>query len=194
MTSKTLLPLIVVSGFLLAGCEVPTSGIVTSPADVKTWQRGFQKGAVAPDIPFTSLKGKQTTLETIAAPLTILTFVQVPGDQCCWVSPQLLNLWQRFEGDPVTIAQVTLPSPGCPHGGPGCLQTCKAGGGKLITLCDPNRVAASLYKNPPAGTVVVIQEKKVIASGPIQDLNILADVVAQRIKQYEPNIWKSPDY
>jgi hypothetical protein len=180
--NKYLLTILTVTIFSIGCKPVPRAGVVE-------WQ-GPHVGASARDIPFTATDGTQTTFHEVRAPIALIAFVSPPGDMCCWLSPQLLNLTNRFENLPVSVAQISMPQSPCPHG-PGCVEMCRLGETKLFSFCDSDGIAWKAYGEPKAGTVILIdQSDKVVATGSLDNLGPMADKAYQMGKDLHN---KNPD-
>ncbi len=166
--SITLLAVAVFAGL---GCEEPAkSGVVMSHLD-----GGLQPGLTAPDIKFMSFTGKESSLKAVTQPITILAFTEAPGEACCLLQPQLVQLTQRFEDLPISIVQVSEPTGKCPHG-PGCVETCQFKEMDLITLCDTDRKAWMDFAQPQKNTVYLIDEiGNVVDIAPLSNMKELVE-------------------
>ena len=163
---KWMLPLTGVA-LVLAGCSVaPTAGVIGP---------GMQVGASPTDIPFTGPEGRQTTFEKVRWPVSLVAFVSPPGETCCWINPKLVELSDNFADLPITVAQISEPTGKCPHGA-GCVQACNLRQGRLVALCDPDRIAWKAYNQPQSGSVFLIDRSgKVVATGNVDALTAIAD-------------------
>lgn len=138
------------------GCSTqPISGVVEEPPALAV-------GSLAYDIPFTASDGKRTTLHAVREPVTILVFVDAPGDACCEVRPEVADLAVEFRRLPVTVVQVSMPADTCAHK-LGQRQMCHLKRSDPLVLCDPNRVAWEGFGRPSSGTLVLIDSWGVIA-------------------------------
>jgi hypothetical protein len=181
--NKLLITLLAVV-LVVCGCTpAPRSGSVG-------WEGKVPPG-LAKDIPFTASDGTQTTFHKVRAPIAVMAFVNEPPDQCCWMSPKLLNLTDRFEGLPVSVAQISEPTAKCPHG-PGCMELCRLGKTRLFSFCDSDHIAWKAYGEPKSGTVLLIDQKDhVVMTGSLDDLKPLADKayeMGQRLHNEEPDM------
>jgi hypothetical protein len=185
MKTKVIVVLLATALVWASGCTpAPRSGTVG-------WEGTMPAGSLAKDIPFTASDGTETTFHKVRGPIAIIAFVSPPPDQCCWISPQLVNLTNRFEGLPVSVAQFSLPTPKCPHG-PGCTEMCRLGKTQLFSFCDTDRIAWKAYGEPKLGTVILIdQSDKVIATGSLGNLAPVADKayeMGKRLHESEPQM------
>ncbi|HBG27950.1 MAG: hypothetical protein A2Y10_18240 [Planctomycetes bacterium GWF2_41_51] len=153
---------------MLSGCKSqPTAGVVG-------WQEGFSIGSYAPDIPFTSMDGRRITLHKVREPITIVAFLNMSGENCCWLNPRMINLANRFSMW-VTVVQVSLPDDQCPHG-PGCAEACNLDKSRLMALCDKDRIAWKAYNQPETDTVFLINENsKIIDIATLDKIGPLTD-------------------
>lgn len=140
-----------------AGCgSQPISGVVEE-------QPVLTIGSFAYDIPFTASDGKRTTLNAVRQPVTILAFVDTPGDMSCAITPEVADLAAEFMRLPVTVVQVSIPISPCPHS-PGQRQMCHLKKSNPAVLCDPDRIAWEGFGRPSSGTLVLIDKWGVIAA------------------------------
>jgi hypothetical protein len=175
----------------LAACDEPVSkpvsGTVTSAV--------LTKDSNAPDILFVSEKGKPTTFKKTTKPVAILAFVESPGGACGRFIPQLVATADRFKGQPITVAQITLPTSKCCHKA-GCTEVCNIRNGHLVLLCDSKRTAWKAYGQPKPNTVILINDDdKIEAVGTLDDLLIMAkkaQIVADKYKIKEDLAQDSP--
>lgn len=159
-----------VAGFaVLSGCAgSPKAGTVG-------WEGRPVPENLAADVPFTSVDGRQTTLDQVREPVMILAFTEASGSQCCWIRPEMIAVSDRVWTLPITVAQVSLPSGKCPHGS-GCIETCHLQDARLVSLCDQDRVAWKAYHEPKPGTTFLIdKDGKVVESAMIGHLEGLID-------------------
>ncbi len=171
MKVKLIIFTLLIPTMVLSGCATtnkPISGVVG-------WSREASIGSPAPDIPFTSMEGKQRTLNKIRMPITILVFTSTPGVVCCRLEPDLLTLADRFKKDPITIVQISLPKNKCPHGS-GCSEACNIDDTHLVSLCDANRIAWNAFHQPKPGTVFLVGENgKIAGINSTDNLQSIAD-------------------
>lgn len=156
----------------VVGCAQPKSGVVG-------WGSELAPGGFAQDIPFTTADGKRTTFKQVRHSIALVAFTSPPGENCCWVSPELLRLAERFAGHQVTVAQVSEPTGECPHG-PGCVEACNLDQGRLVTLCDKDRIAWRAYGQPKPGTVLLVDSSnKIVEVAALGNLGHLAKTAGQ---------------
>jgi hypothetical protein len=162
---------------VLVGCASnelqPISGVVDFSKD-------YPVGTRAPDIPFISTDGKQTSFNKVSQSIAIVAFTSTPGEACCRFVPELVALAHRLRNEPITVAQISLPTTKCSHG-PGCAEYCNINDTRLVSLCDADRIAWKAYGQLKPNTVVLIGENNRIAA--IEDLENLDSIVhkAQRM-------------
>jgi len=182
------LSMIVVSvvALVLVGCanSEPIAGVIQHPQTDE-----ITVGMTAPDIPFKSSTGKQTTLGKVRNGIAIVAFTEAPDNDCCGLNPELVKLGHRFRSDSVTVAQISLPTAKCPHGH-GCVETCKLSKTSLVALCDTDRIAWKAYRQPKANTAFLLDERgKVIDIRPLSDLRPIrvkaAELSQELAKVYE---------
>ncbi len=145
--------------------------------------------SLAPDIPFTSISGKQRMLHRVSQPIEILAFVSSPGDICCRLEPALVTAASRFRSLPVSVIQVSVPEGQCPHG-PGCTETCNIDKGRLISLCDPDRIAWKAYGQAAPDSVFLVGEnRRIIQRGTLDSIGPIlekAEALGRAVqKRYE---------
>jgi hypothetical protein len=145
---------------VLAGCAStvpqPMSGVVG-------YSKNYLLGTRAADIPFVSIDGKQTSFEKVSQPIAIIAFTSAPGEACCRLVPELVTLAHYYRNEPITMAQISLPTTKCPHG-PGCAEYCNINDAHLVSLCDVDRIAWKAYLQPEPNTVFLIDDiYKIIA-------------------------------
>jgi hypothetical protein len=162
---------------VLAGCNStahrPIAGVVDFSKD-------YPVGTRAPDIPFISTDGKQTSFKKVSQSIAIVAFTSTPGEACCKLVPELVALAHRFRNEPITVAQISLPTTKCSHG-PGCAEHCNINDARLVSLCDADRMAWKAYGQLKPNTVVLVGENNRIAA--IEDLENLDSIAnkAQRM-------------
>ncbi len=147
---------------LMAGCvgcsSQPISGVIERPPVPAIGS----VGSLAYDIPFTAPDGKRTTLRSVREPVTILAFVDTPGEACCAAESEVANLAGSFRRLPVTVVQVSMPTSACAHN-LGRMPVCHVKESDAIVLCDRDRIAWDGYGRPSSGTLVLIDKRGVIA-------------------------------
>jgi hypothetical protein len=160
---------------VLAAALVAIAGCNPSPRTGAVGWQGMPIGSQGKDIPFTASDGTQTTFHKVRAPIAVVAFVQMPGDQCCWISPRLMQLTQRYQDLPISVAEISEPTAQCPHG-PGCMELCRLSQTRLFAFCDPDKIAWNAYNNPAPGTVLLLDQRdKVVEVAKLSDLKVLAD-------------------
>jgi hypothetical protein len=182
--SKVAISALVIA-LVLAGCTpAPRTGSVG-------WEGTIFAGAEARDIPFTASDGTKTTFHKVRGPIAVIAFVSPPPDQCCWISPKLLNLVNEYRELPISVAEISAPQPKCPHG-PGCMEMCRLGKTQLFAFCDSDRIAWKAYGNPKPGTVIVIDQRdRIVAVGSLDNLKPAADEayrLGKRLHDQQPDI------
>jgi hypothetical protein len=165
----------------LVGCtteSVPTSGVIKLNSD-------YPVGKYAPDIPFTSENGKETTFRKIRQPITIVAFTNTSGEN----KPNLVlvNLAEDFRDLPVTVAQIYLPSDKYSNA-----QEFKAGNNihnkDFVTLYDAERIALRGFGYPEPDTILLIDDNsKIVAINKgfsnIQSLTDRAQELAEAVEE-----------
>jgi peroxiredoxin len=170
---------------------VAVTGCATKPiSGVVGWgQDKFSVGSFAPDIPFTSSDGKQTTFHEERKPVAILAFVNSPAEKCCSPSQDLLSLTKRFKVLPVKVVQVSVPTDKCPHK-ESCTGFRNLGKTDLLLLCDTERMAWNAYGQPSPGTAILIDnDSRVTQIESIQELPVLADKAEELADAVDDEIW-----
>jgi hypothetical protein len=185
MRTRITIIMLVIGGMFVAGCTPsPRAGVVG-------WAGTTPEGSLAKDIPFTASDGTKTTFHKVRGPIAILVFTSPPADQCCWVSPELVALTNRFEELPISVAQISLPTAKCSHG-PGCTEMCRLGTTRLFSFCDTDRIAWKAYNEPKSGTVILIdQTDKIVATGSLDNLKPVTDKayeMGKRLHESEPDM------
>lgn len=144
---------------VLAGCSSTVQKPIVGVAESGV----YLNGATAPDIVFTTLQGQPASFRKLSEPIAILAFTDSSGQGCCRLVPELVTLAHRFRNEPITVAQISLPTSQCPYG-PGCAQCRNVKDANLALLYDANRTYWQAYGQPEPGTVFLIdEERKVIA-------------------------------
>jgi hypothetical protein len=184
MTGRVFILLIALLG--LAGC-VPTSGVVTETSGTT----GAQIGSLVPDVEYKSLEGKQASFNKARQPVAVVAFVAPQGAACCSLDPRVVNLADQFWDLPVTVAQFSLPTSKCPHG-PGCTEACNLRQGRVMSLCDAQRLAWNAYGKPAPGTLLLVgPDNKIMAKGSLRDPGAVVDE-AMRLGQIEKERLRGP--
>ncbi len=146
--ARVIVPIVAAAMLGLMGCATepaPVGGVVELGSD-------FPVGQYAPDIPFTSTDGEETTFDRIRQPIAVVAFTNVSSETCCPPSPALVSLASRFEDLPITVAQVHLPTSDRPHRAE---HYSKEG---IVTLYDAQRIAWRGFGSPKPGTVLLIDD------------------------------------
>ncbi|MHC4707678.1 MAG: TlpA family protein disulfide reductase [Planctomycetota bacterium] len=148
--ARVIVPIVTAAILGLMGCateSTPVGGVVELNSD-------FPVGQYAPDIPFTSIDGEETTFDQIRQPIAVVAFTNVSSEKCCPPSPALVSLASRFEDLPITVAQVHLPTSEHPHR----LERSSLHKGGVVTLYDAQRIAWRGFGRPKPGTVLLIDD------------------------------------
>ncbi len=155
---------------IVVGCtteSMPTSGVIKLNSD-------FPVGKYAPDIPFTSDGGKETTFNKIRQPIAILAFMSTSSANT--LEPILVNLAENFRDLPVTVAQIYLPSGKYPSAQE-FMASNNLHNKDLVTLYDAEYIAWRGFGQPKPNTVLLIDDngKIVSISKEIDNLKSLSD-------------------
>ena len=159
---------------VLMGCTTSklTSGVVG-------WHKGFTVGSFAPDIPFISKDGKQTTLHNVRLPIAFLAFIDPDDEECCSLRTELISLSKQFRVLPITVVQISLPTKKCPHG-PGCMEVSNLDKVAMVALCDPFRIAWRAYGQPKPNTIILVDNNsRLVDIGSFDNLKALVDKAEQ---------------
>ena len=159
---------------VLVGCTTSklTSGVVG-------WHKEFTAGSFAPDIPFISKDGKQTTFHNVRQPIAFLAFIDPDDGECCSLRPELISLSKQFRVLPITVVQISLPTKKCPHGS-GCMEVGNLDKADMVMLCDPYRIAWRAYGQPKPNTVILVDKNnKLIDIGSFDNLKALVNKAEQ---------------
>jgi hypothetical protein len=184
MTGRIIALLTAVIG--LAGC-VPTSGVVTQTSGAT----GAQIGATVPDVEYQSKEGKQASFNKVRQPVAVIAFVAPQGANCCSLDPGVVNIADQLWDLPVTVAQFSLPTSKCPHG-PGCVEACNLRKGRVMSLCDAQRLAWDAYGKPAPGTLILIgPDNKIVAKASLHDPKAVV-VAAQELGRVESEKERGP--
>ena len=139
----------------IAGCtSEPVLGTVRPIGDMESGLRVL--GMRAPDIPFTTTKGTQTSLRKVSRDIEIVAFTEHGKEVCGELKPPVLALLRQLDHFSITVVQVTVPTEKCPHS-----QDCTpvaASGSYFVALCDDDRAAWKAYGEPPLNTAFLIGE------------------------------------
>lgn len=157
--------------FILAfvGCEGNGSKPMAD-AGVVGYEKSLSIGAHLPDMPFVTADGKQTMFRKVSQPISVVSFVFATGQTCCQISPELAVMAEKFQDELITVAQISIPTSQCPYG-PGCVEVCSLFDRHLILLCDKDKMAWRIYKQPNPNTVFLIdQDNTVVAIESIANL------------------------
>ncbi|MBW8042652.1 MAG: hypothetical protein FVQ85_22020 [Planctomycetes bacterium] len=141
----------------LIGCtteSVPTSGVIKLNSD-------YPVGKYAPDIPFTSDNGKETTFRKIRQPITIVAFTSTSSENRA--NPDLVNLAKDFRDLPVTVAQIYLPSEKY-SSAQEFMASNNTHNKYLVTLYDAERIALRGFGYPKPDTVLLIDDNSEIVA------------------------------
>ena len=141
----------------LVGCtaeSVPTSGVIKLNSD-------YPVGKYAPDIPFTSENGKETTFSKIRQPIAIVAFTSMSDENR--PNPDLVNLAEDFRDLPVTVAQIYLPSDKY-SSAQEFMASNNIHNKDLVTLYDAENIALRGFGYPKPDTVLLIDDNSKIVS------------------------------
>ncbi len=168
--TRVMVSIVTVAMLGLMGCateQAPVAGVVELSSD-------FPVGQYAPDIPFTSTDGEETTFDQIRQPIAVVAFTSVSSETCCPPSPALVSLASRFEDLPITVAQVHLPTSEHPNR----LEHFSLDKEGIVTLYDAQRIAWRGFGSPKPGTVLLIDDNgKIVAIN--RELDNLKPLVAK---------------
>ena len=159
MKTKVIVSTVIAALMGLMGCTTepaPTGGVVKLNSD-------FQVGRLAPDIPFASADGRETTFNKIRQPIAIVAFTSVSSETCCSPSPALVNLAHRFKYLPITVAQVHLPTGENPHRQE-FIKHYDLHNEGIVTLYDAQRIAWRAFGKPRPNTILLIDDNGKIMS------------------------------
>jgi hypothetical protein len=162
---KVIAPTIVAILLSIIGCsaeQATTGGIIKLNND-------YPVGQVAPDIPFTSPEGKETTFGNVRQPIAILVFTNVSDE----THPAVRDLARRFKYLPVTVAQIYLRTAGQSSGE--CPRFDNEG---IVTLYDAEGIAWKAYRRPNPNTILLINEDNTIVAVS-EDFGNLKQLVAK---------------
>ncbi|TKJ33523.1 MAG: hypothetical protein CEE38_20395 [Planctomycetes bacterium B3_Pla] len=148
--ARVIVPIVTAAMLGLVGCTTESAQV----GGVVKFNNDFPVGQYAPDIPFTSIDGEETTFDRIRQPIAVVAFTNVSSETCCPPSPALVNLASRLEYLPVTVAQVHLPTSEHPNR-PEHYSLNKEG---IVTLYDAQRIAWRGFGSPKPGTVLLIDD------------------------------------
>ena len=141
----------------LVGCtteSVPTSGVIKLNS-------GYPVGKYAPDIPFTSENGKETTFRKIRQPIAIVAFTSMSDENR--PNPVLVNLADNFMDLPVTVAQIYLPSDKY-SSAQEFMASNNVHNNDLVTLYDAEHIALRGFGYPKPNTVLLIDDNSKIVA------------------------------
>lgn len=150
MRIKVIVPIIIAA---LMGCTTepaPMGGVIKLNSD-------FPVGQYAPDIPFTSTDGKETTFNQMRQPIAIVAFTTVSSEACCPSSPTLVDLANRLEDLPITVAQIHLPTSEYPYRQE-LMEHYNLSNEGIVTLYDAQRLAWRSFGKPNPNTVLLIDD------------------------------------
>ena len=160
----------VIISILITGCQ-PTPKEV--PAYRVGYNNGLPIGSFSPNLPLITTEGKQTLFGRVAGPIMVVVFVAPPGEECCRVEPELMEMARKFRYGYVSVVQISLPTSRCPHG-PGCVEACSMFDDHLILLCDKDTIAWRGYMEPEPGTVFLVDDNnRIVDIDTFQNLEII---------------------
>ncbi len=153
MRIKVIVPIIIAALIVLMGCTTepaPMGGIIKLNSD-------FPVGQYAPDIPFTSTDGKETTFNQMRQSIAIVAFTTVSSEACCSSSPTLVDLASRLEDLPITVAQIHLPTSEYPYRQE-LMEHYSLSNEGIVTLYDAQHLAWRGFGRPNPNTVLLIDD------------------------------------
>ncbi len=154
---------------VLAGCDGNGSKPMAD-AGVVGYEKPLSIGVRLPDMPFVTADGEQTMFRKVSQPISIVSFIFASGQTCCQISPELAVMAEKFQDELITVAQISIPTSQCPYG-PGCVEVCSLFDRHLILLCDKDKIAWRIYKQPNPNTVFLVdQDNTVVAIESITSL------------------------
>jgi len=178
MKTRIVISILATVAIVIAGCQSEQA----SKAGVISIEQGAIND-VAPDVPFTSAEGAQTSIKKVSEPIRILGFINNTGADCCELNPELLELAKKYKNEYVTVIQISVPTTRCPHG-PGCYQYCRTKDENLLALCDEELIAWKSYGQPAPNTIILVDKNNIIsAKESILDIDIITAKVQQMIPE-----------
>ncbi len=137
-------------------------------------------GTVAPNIPFVSAGGKQSSLYKIREPVTILVFTAHDDKAERGVLPELAILSKRLRNFPITVVQVSQHEGKAGHEKPGHLNKTRT-----VLLIDEQKISWKAYGQPKVNSVYLIDKNgKILA---VESLGRL-DEVAKKARRLGEDI------
>lgn len=181
--------LIVLTGLVsVAGCtSTAREGVITGTA-LPGW---YGAGTIAPDVKYRSMEGEEASFTKARQPIAIVAFVAPKGSECCWLEPGVVNIADQLWDLPVTVAQFSQPTSECPHG-PGCVEVCNLRTGRVMSLCDAQKLAWRAFGKPASGTLILIgADNTMLLRGSLGDPGAVIDE-AKRLGQIENDRRRGP--
>ena len=173
-----------------AGCGAPggvwRGTVLNAPAAGRRW------GSVVPRIPLRAADGEATTLEAVVGPLCIVGFVDAAEPDAWTPRAGLAGLARRMALDHVSVVQIAVPPDGdLPAGAVGVEDEPP---GNLLLLADPGRVAWEAFGRPEPGTLMVVDDDRMIRrTGRLEDpllVVIKARSLARELEREQTEWWR----
>lgn len=166
--------------FIAAAAGCSESNVASTPRESGVTQGYISPhgtlvaGDYAPDVTFTMPDGKQSTLHTSRQAISIVAFTAAQ-EPCNRLDPRLVDKASTLWHLPVSLVQISEPSPACPQG-PGCHLVTGPGRHDVMALCDQSRMAWTAYGRPATNTVFLVDEdRKILEVGTLDNMNSLID-------------------
>jgi len=170
---------------LLATVSATVAGCATKPKiGIVGWSAHFGVGSFAPDVPFFTAAGKNTTLHRERQGIALVAFVKPTQDGEPRILPELANLSERFAYLPLTVVQITMATGQCQDVA-GIVSGGLSPGSSMIGLWDLGGIAWRAYDRPQPNTVFLIDRH-----GRIRDIGRL-EQLDSIIKQAERLAWQA---
>jgi hypothetical protein len=170
---------------LLLIVSATVSGCATKPKiGIVGWSAHFGVGSFAPDVPFFTSGGKNTTLHHEREPIALVAFVEPMQDGEPRILPELANLSERFASLPLTVVQITMATDKCQDVA-GLVAGGLSPGSSMIGLWDLGGIAWRAYDRPLPNTVFLIDRH-----GTIRDIGRLEELDSI-IEQAERLAWQA---
>jgi len=119
-----------------------------------------RRGSVVPRIPLRGADGEATTLEAVGGPLCIVGFVDAAESDAWTPRAGLAGLARRMALDDVPVVQIVVPPGGEPPDGAVSVEDEPPG--NMVLLADPGRVAWEAFGRPEPGTLMVLDDDRMI--------------------------------
>lgn len=170
---------------LLLIASATVSGCATKPKiGIVGWSAHFGVGSFAPDVPFFTAVGKNTTLHHEREPIAIVAFINPLQDGAPRILPELADVSERFANLPLTVVQITMATGKC-RDVAGLVSGSFSTGSSLIGLWDLSGIAWRAYDRPQPNTVFLIDwHGRIREVGRLEELDSL-------MKQAERLAWQA---